>query len=48
MGVKQIEKNSLNTNSKNSEFSVVEPQLHANGRESVLEKMPFLTLNKNV
>ena len=31
------------------ELSNAEPQLHANGWESVFEKMPFLTLlNKNV
>ena len=44
----KLTKNSLSTNSKKSEFYVVEIQLHANAREYVFEKMPFLTLaNKN-
>ena len=45
----KLTKTSLSTNSKNSKFPVGETQLHANARESVFEKMPFLTLlNKNV
>ena len=51
MGVCRIDKNSLRTIpfKKKTDISFVEPQLWANARESVFEKMPFLTsLNKNV